>query len=311
MASFWRKIGGATALVAIFFGAGCALTDLASLKVMYQRADIPESRIHRDLAYREGILEDNRKQRLDLYVPEGKNWPVLVFVHGGGWDTGDRRYEVAGVDPYANIGRFFASRGVGTAVISYRLLPDVAWREQIQDVAGAVAWVSKNAAKFGGNPKRLFLSGHSAGAQLAARVALDPEPLKSEGFSKKIVTGVIAVSGAGYQIAGEELRSTRGGRKGYYERRFQQGDTTDSWKEEVSLLRFVDKSAPPFLLFYGSAEPTSISEQTKLLADRLSEAEVPAKLVVIPHRDHVQTVMTLSREDSETAREALEFIRPR
>ncbi|HEX5036061.1 MAG TPA: alpha/beta hydrolase [bacterium] len=276
---------------------------------MYQKTEIPEDRIHRDLPYRDlPAGPAGEKQRLDLYVPNGKNWPVLVFVHGGGWDSGDRQYEVAGADIYANIGRFFAAHGVGTAVISYRLLPDVTWQEQIRDVAGAVAWVYKNATRYGGDPKRLFLSGHSAGAQLAARVALDPKPLQDEGLSKKIVSGVIAVSGAGYQIEGEELRSTRGGRKGYYQRRFQQDDPTDGWRTEVSVLRFVDKSAPPFLLFYGSAEPTSLIEQSELLAKRLQDAGVPAKLAVIPHRDHVQTVMTLSREEDVTAREALAFI---
>lgn len=298
-----------TGIFCIFILNGCALTNLASVKLMYQKTEIPEDRIHRDLPYRDPAAgRADEKQRLDLYVPEGKDWPVLVFVHGGGWDSGDRKYEVAGADIYANIGRFFAAHGVGTAVISYRLLPDVTWQEQIKDVAGAVAWVYKNVGKYGGDPKRLFLSGHSAGAQLAARVALDPKPLQDEGLSKKIVSGVIAVSGAGYQIEGEELRSTRGGRKGYYQRRFQQDDPTDGWQTEVSVLRFVDKSAPPFLLFYGSAEPTSLIEQSELLAKRLQDAGVPAKLMVIPHRDHVQTVMTMSREEDVAARESLEFL---
>lgn len=261
-----------------------------------------------DIAYREGAGSDFRKHCLDLYVPEEKGWPVLVFIHGGGWDSGDRKHSVGGVDIYADIGRFFAAHGVGTAVISYRLLPDVTWQEQIQDVAGAVAWIYRNAAKYGGDSKRLFLSGHSAGAQLAARVALDTEPLKKEGLSKKIVSGVIAVSGAGYEIAGEDVTAVRGGRKGYYQQRFQQEDETGAWAAEVSILRFIDKSAPPFLLFYGSAEPKSLMEQSELLAKRLQDAGVPARLDVIPHRDHVQMVMTMSRPDSETSAAVLEFI---
>jgi len=274
-------------------------------------SNILELRIHHDLPYRNGIGEGSQKQRLDLYVPEGKNWPVLVFVHGGGWDSGDRQYVVAGVDIYADIGRFFASHGVGTAVISYRLLPDVAWREQIQDVAGAVAWAYRNAANYGGNPKRLFLAGHSAGAQLAARVALDPEPLKAEGLSKKIVSGVIAVSGAGYEIGDENVSASRGRRKEYYQRRFQQDDETEAWASEVSILRFINKSAPPFLIFYGSAEPKSLIEQSKLLDRRLQDAGVSSRLIVVPHRDHVQMVATMSREEDATARESLDFIRPK
>jgi arylformamidase len=302
MASFFRRC---VAILAVFLGAGCALTNLASLKLMYEKAHLPESRIHRGLAYRES---SDPKQRLDLYVPDGKGWPVLLFVHGGGWDSGDRQLTVAGVDLYANIGRFFASHGVGSAVIGYRLLPGVPWREQIRDVAGAVAWVYRNAAKYGGDSQCLFLSGHSAGAQLASRVALDPEPLKAEGLSKKIVAGVIAVSGAGFEIGGEESLASRGGRRGYYQRRFEQGDTTGAWAGQVSLLRFIDKTSPPFLVLYGSAETLGLRQQSELLAERLKNAGVPTELIVVPHRDHVQMVLTMSRKEGETTRAMLRFL---
>src|SRR5262245_33646251 len=126
----------------------------------------------RDLAYRDGR---DPKQTLDLYAPEGKGWPVMVFVHGGGWNSGDKDLKVEGTAIYADVGRFFASQGVGTAVVNYRLLPRVSWRDQITDVAGAVAWLHRHAADYGGDPSQFFLAGHSAGAQLAARVALDPE----------------------------------------------------------------------------------------------------------------------------------------
>jgi len=296
-----------TVIIATQFSAGCALTNLASLKIMYEKAQLAESQVRRDIPYRDG---NNSKQFLDLYIPDGKkHWPVLVFVHGGGWDSGDRQYAVAGVDLYANIGRFFASRGVGTAVISYRLLPEVSWRQQIQDVAGAVAWVHHHVAQYGGDPKRLFLSGHSAGAQLSARVALDPEPLQKEDLSKDIVSGVIAVSGAGYEIS-DESASTRGGRRNYYERRFSEGDTTGSWAKEVSLLRFIGQKSPPFLIFYGSAEPKGFHEQSELLAEKLREAGAYVRLTAVAHRDHVQMVMTMSREDSVTAKNIIEFIDP-
>src|SRR5262249_36899626 len=156
--------------------------------------------------------------------------------------------------------------GIVTAVIDYRLLPKVPWKDQIQDVAGAVSWVYRHAAEFGGNPKAFYLSGHSAGAQLAARVALDPEPLQKEGLSKKIVSGVVAVSGAGYQIVLEKdkapLRSSAPvdaalWTSNYMERRFAEGDATGAWASEVSMLRFLDASAPPFLVLCATAEPAS------------------------------------------------------
>jgi len=299
----WYGLAGllATAVVS-----GCALMDFASVKVMYQKASLPDSQIHKDIAYRESSTDP--KQRLDLYVPERQNWPVLVFIHGGGWNTGDKAYDVAGSDLYANIGRYFASRGIGTAVINYRLLPHVNWREQIRDAAAATAWVYRNAARYGGNPKRLFLSGHSAGAQLAARIALDPEPLKKEGFSKGIVAGVIGVSGAGYEIASKRSISSTGGLKTYYAKRFADGDETDAWAKEASILRFIDKTAPPFLILYGSAETNDLKQQSELLAKRLKSSGVPMEWIVIPHRDHIQTVMTMSREEGVTTPALRHFI---
>jgi acetyl esterase/lipase len=265
----------------------------------------PEIRVHRNLSYRDA---KDPSQTLDLYAPEGKDWPVLVFVHGGGWNTGDKSAVVHGTTPYADIGRFFASKGVGTAVINYRLIPHVPWRGQIEDVAGAVASVHRNAANEGGDPKRFFVAGHSAGAQLATRVALDPEPLKTEGLTGKIVSGVIAVSGAGYEISRETL-STRGGRWAYFERRFAQGDTTGTWAREVSVLRFVGHSAPPFLILYGSAEPQGFHQQSEMLAERLKAAGVGAKRVVLTSRDHIQTALDLSRAESLATRELFDFLR--
>jgi acetyl esterase/lipase len=260
----------------------------------------------RDLPYRDGT---DPKQALDLYAPEGEGWAVLAFVHGGGWNSGDKDLHVEGTAIYADVGRFFASQGVGAAVVNYRLLPRVSWRNQIADVAGAVAWVHRHAAGYGGDPKRLFLAGHSAGAQLAARVALDPEPLRAEGLSKKIVSGVIAVSGSAYELDPERTDLLRGGRRAYFERRFAQGDTIGTWTREVSLLRFVDKNAPPFLILYGSAEPKGFHRQSEMLAESLKAAGAGAKLVVLPGRDHVQSALELSRDGTAAAREMLEFLR--
>lgn len=266
-------------LVCFLLFSGCSFLDLFSVKLMHKKAERPETKIVRNLSYRQGPSADPKKHRLDLYLPEGKGWPVLIFVHGGGWNTGDKSLSLWGVEPYANIGRYFAAQGIGVAVINYRLLPKVPWPEQIQDVAGAVAWVYRHARDYGGNPNALFLFGHSAGAQLATRVTLDPEPLRAERLSNKIVSGIIAVSGAGYEITTP---------LSYFVKRFGRADP--------SLLRFVNRSAPPFLILYASAEPLSIINQSKLLAERLKTAGVPVKTVVVPHRDHVQIVMMLSRE---------------
>ena len=81
----------------------------------------------RDLCYTSAAPCDSARHTLDLYRPASSSWPVIIFVHGGNWDNGDKNYRAGGADIYANIGRFFASRGIGVAVINYRLQPAVAW----------------------------------------------------------------------------------------------------------------------------------------------------------------------------------------
>src|SRR5262249_20796268 len=153
-------------------------------------------------------------------------------------------------DIYGNIGRFYASHGIGVAVISYRLQPKVAWPEQITDVARAVAWVHANVARYGGNGEAIVLAGHSAGAQLATRVALDPAPLAALGVDRRVVKGFVSVSGAGLDFTDAE--SWRLGEpRGYYEQRFRNGDPTDAWMHAASPVRFIAADSPPGLVIYA------------------------------------------------------------
>ncbi len=294
--------------ISAFFCQGCAVSDYASIKFMFERAKLPDAQIHKDMAYENGSDQDPVKHRLDLFIPEGKNFPVLIFVHGGGWNSGDKAQSYGGNDLYGNIGRFYAAHGIGTAVINYRLLPTVHWRDQIRDVARATAWVYRHIAEYGGDPRSLYLSGHSAGAQLAARVALDPAPLKELGLTKRIVKGVIGLSGAGYEIP-ETSRRSETIKRDYYAKRFADGDETGAWADQVSLLQFVDADSPPFLLFYAGAESPNLQRQTRLLAAALEKARVSHEVHIVPHRDHVQIVLTMSRKGSDTSHLIEDFIR--
>ena len=204
---------------------GCGLLLRLGVGLVYDRVDLPAEQVIRDVAYADDGLA---KHRLNLFLPTpdsvradraADGWPTVVFVHGGGWTEGDKDLEVGGADVYNNIGRFFASRGIGAATVSYRLLPGVRWPAQIDDVAAAVAWLHAHVADYGGDPDGLILMGHSAGSQLAVRVALDPEPLRSLGLAPDLVCGVIAVSGAGYDLRDEETYALSDD-PGYYARRF-------------------------------------------------------------------------------------------
>ncbi len=140
----------------------------------------------KNLAY---IEDEEKKHKLNLFMPPGdKPAPVIVFIHGGAWKGGDR-------STYAGLGHRFAERGIGFAAISYRLSPAVKHPEHVKDCARAFAWVASNIEKHGGDPRRLFVMGHSAGGHLAALLALDPKYLAEVKIEPSTIKGVIPMSG--------------------------------------------------------------------------------------------------------------------
>ncbi|HKQ38922.1 MAG TPA: alpha/beta hydrolase [Verrucomicrobiae bacterium] len=277
----------------------------AGVAVLYRPAPLGDCQAVPDLSYCDDCT--SQKHRLDLYLPPTRNWPMFVFVHGGALISGDKCLRVCGADVYGNIGRFYASRGIGVALINYRLQPQVTWREQVDDVARATAWLYTHAQNYGGDSSRLFIGGHSAGAQLAARVALDAAPLRQYGLSPTIVKAVIAVSGAGFDLRDEETYEL--GRNLYlYEARFRGGDPTDQWKTAASPITFASPAAPPFLIIYPQGETRALKRQSNLLHAALREQGTESELVVIPGENHCRMVLALSRADKAAAPAILSFI---
>ena len=127
------------------------------------------------------------RQRVDVYAPKrpGAPLPVIVFLYGGSWNSGTR-------GGYGFVGRALASRGFVVAVPDYRLVPEIRYPAFLQDNAAAVRWVRANAASFGGDPDRLVIAGHSAGAYNAAMLAIDPRWLGKDG---QAVKGWIGLAG--------------------------------------------------------------------------------------------------------------------
>jgi acetyl esterase/lipase len=129
------------------------------------------------------------KDRLDLYIPEGAaNAPVIVSLHGGALSAGDRREETF-------VGERFAAAGYLTAVTSYRLSPGVAHPAHVEDAAAAFAWVKRNVKQHGGDPERIIMIGHSAGAYLAMLLATDTRYLAAHKLSPGDIKGLVPVSG--------------------------------------------------------------------------------------------------------------------
>ena len=277
----------------------------AGLAVLYKPVSFSDDQVRRDIPYRDGSADE--KHRLDLFLPSGSGWPTLIFVHGGGLRSGDKALRVGGADVYGNIGRFYASQGIGVVVINYRLQPQVSWREQVEDVAYAVGWVNSHLHDYGADSGQFFIGGHSAGAYLAARVALDPEPLAHLGLSPSLLKGVIAISGAALDLTDNRTYDL-GARLRDYEARFRCGDLTDNWKREASPITFIRPGAPPFLILYPEGESRCLQRQSQLLHEALRAKDVPSELVIVPGHGHCRIVLALSRPDKTAAPAILRFI---
>jgi acetyl esterase/lipase len=165
-----------------------ALLILAALAVL--AAPNPaeaQARGPRDVAY-----GPDPRQRLDLYLPAGaapaRPRKTLVFIHGGGWQRGTK-------DRHRFVGRSFAAAGYVVVLVNYRLYPQVRFPAFVNDAAKAVAWVRANVRRHGGDPGRIYLMGHSAGAHIAALLALDPRYLRAAGVPRASIRGMIGLAG--------------------------------------------------------------------------------------------------------------------
>ena len=168
-------------LAVVILLTGCSPLSLANAVLVPHEAEVDW-----DVAY--GPLP---RQRLDVYRPPDPLQParpIVVFFYGGGWDSGER-------GDYRFVGEALSAAGFVAVVPDYRLYPQVRFPAFVQDGAAAVAWARANAAAYGGDPRRLVLAGHSAGAHIAALLATVPRWRESRGLSLEAVRGVVGLAG--------------------------------------------------------------------------------------------------------------------
>lgn len=267
------------------------------------------SKVYRDVAY---AGSNNPQQTLDVYSPEGMtNRPMIVWIHGGGWGSGDK------TDDMQWKPQSFVERGFVFVSINYRLLfipsehpgdprPAVTLRDMQQDIARAVRWLHDHAATYGGDPKFFFVMGHSAGAQLAALFCTDSSYLKAEGLSFEIIKGCVPVDGDTFypalQIDTAEPFKAAGWRRKFPDAKAQR---------ELSAVMHVarDKGIPPFLLLHVAGFPeTGTKLQSEILAKALEESGVRARLFGAPGRTHITLNSELGRRGDPATETMYEFI---
>jgi acetyl esterase/lipase len=240
-----------------------------------------------DIAYGEHKL-----QRLDLYRPiDATGSPTMVYVHGGGWKRGDKR----------NVGEkatFFCQRGWIFVSVNYRLLPLGQHPVNVNDVARAIAWVHDHATEYGGDPGKLFVMGHSAGAHLAALVSTNPKPLREVGKPLTILKGVIPLDTNAYDLS--NLMQSRS--RSFYIDLF--GEDESNWKDASPAQHVAaNQGIPPFLICYsrGLAGPINPERSTRAnaFAKTLRNAGIPAEVIDASDRNHGEINAWFGRADDE------------
>jgi acetyl esterase/lipase len=296
------------AIALLLISSACGPGFRPPLKPFYSNAELDQSvaDVRLDIPYRIDAAAHPDKHRLDLFLPCGHGWPMLVFVHGGSLEKGDSAKRLVGHDIYRNIGRFYAARGVGVALINYRLQPEVNWVGQAEDVATAVAWLTPRLADLGGDG-RLFLSGHSAGAWLVSHVALDDALQTRHGVDPGAITGVISISGSGFDLT-DDLTWELFGRQKRWQRRFSIELDDPYWKERASLTPHLTLDSPPFLLIYASDEWPALVRQNKLMCEALAVTSAGCRISEVEGLGHRRMLLAISHAGKPVASRILEAL---
>jgi acetyl esterase/lipase len=265
-------------------------------------------RLTRDVPY---VENGHKRHVLDIYTPEiaqGKSSPVMFWIHGGGWQAGDKS-DVA-LKP-----KVLTERGFVFVSTNYRLLPEVAMDELTGDVARSVGWVHRNIAKYGGDPTRIFVGGHSAGAQLAALICTDDRYLKKQGMTFDVLKGCVPVDGDTYDIpktilAAEHRQALYGGKMFTFGHRQKFGNDPEKHVDLSAVTHVAkDKGIPPFLILYFSGNPDTRA-QAQRLESVLKAADIPAKSYGKSDSNHSRLNNDLGKADDPATQEFYKFLDP-
>ena len=249
----------------------CLLSACSPFLYLNAFSSAKQSREQTDIAY--GALP---RQRLDVYLPTpppAHQTQVVVFFYGGGWDSGSRT-------DYRFVGRALSARGFITIIPDYRIYPEVLFPAFVEDAAAAVAWTLGNVSRFCGSDSQVFLMGHSAGAHIAAMLALDEKFLQSKGLRPQQLAGWIGLSGP-YDflpLKSQRLKRILG----------------DPAPKSTQPIEFVTRSAPPALLITGDDDTVVRPANTQRLSERLQQAGSEVREIIYPGVGHGRTVAAFS-----------------
>ena len=256
-----RQLAAAAALLYALSLAGCATLKLA----VASSAELGNDHYRREAGLAYGTL---RRQRLDVYVPNTPPPPegraLVVFLHGGSWSSGSK-------DLYRFVGAALAERGIVAVLPNYRLYPQVRLAGALDDAVHAVAWAERAAARYGADPARVLVMGHSAGAQLAALIATDAAPLVAAGG--RPVRAFVGLAGP-YDflpLTDPVLEDYFGPPQRY---------------PESQPVHFVSSASAPSFLAQGEDDHEVAPRNAAALAARLAAEGVPVEVRLLPGEGH-------------------------
>lgn len=226
-----------------------------------------QSRVIRDLAYGE-----HKRQKLDVYLPKTADEPnpVLVFVHGGSWQYGSK-------NEYYFLGKAFASHGFTVVIVNYRLYPEVKFPEFVRDLARALKWTRGHIAKYRGDPQKIFLMGHSAGAYTVGLIGFDESHLRAVGGDQNWIRGMVALAGP------------------YVFLPLKKKPIDQIFQHKGPHFRLlpahhVDGHEPPILFLHGRDDRTVEVRQTITMAKKIREKGGFSRTIIYSHASHAAII---------------------
>ena len=283
--------------IAAVFGLSYLLCVGGSVRAQQRTGPSRDIRFLQDVPYNTAPDADPKYQVADLYLPAGKkNFPMLFFLHGGGWRGGDKVY--GGLDHIVNL---CYDLGIGVMSINFREGKDVKYQTEMQDTAMAFAWLHKNGAQYGADPNTIFVMGGSAGAHMAALLGANPQYLQEQGLSPKNIKAVLLSSGL-YDLGSV---FTLGGASGEYANTTAEesnsslgmpamnirevfGNDYDQLRDAgaAAYIGKLGKDTPPYLIAYTDDDIYSLAQQAIGFYALFLQHNLPAELVEQPGRTH-------------------------
>ncbi|HRH42660.1 MAG TPA: alpha/beta hydrolase [Pyrinomonadaceae bacterium] len=256
-----------------------------------------------DISY---VTDGNTKQKLDLFLPDTKNFATVLLIHGGSLVEGDRKDE-----PFPQICAAFQKSGIGCAVMSYRLGPENKWAAQPEDVSAAFAWLKQNIVKRGGDDKKLFVLGHSSGALLTALLGTDEKYLKLHNLTLKDIAGCIPIGSLltntfNFENLSKERLDTIFKNNSY----LSIFGSLETLNDSIPI-NHVNKDMPPFLILVAEAERLQppILASAEEFAAAAQKVGAKVEIEVLKDRTHYATINKMVETNDPTLLRIIQFIK--